>query len=104
MHKILAIIGSGIKNGNTDKLADAYRKGAEANGHVIHKVFLGDKKIVGCQECGACQNGNHICVIGNEIYPLCKVCDTIVLASPLYFWSFSASIKAFIDRLSAIST
>ena len=53
MHKILAIIGSGIKNGNTDKLADAYRKGAEANGHVIHKVFLGDKKIVGCQGCGA---------------------------------------------------
>lgn len=46
MHRILVIVGSGIKNGNTDKLADAYRKGAEANGHVIYKVFLGDKKLL----------------------------------------------------------
>lgn len=106
MHKILVIVGSGIKNGNTDRLADAYIKGAEANGHVIYKVFLGDKKIVGCQGCGTCQKGKHICAIEDvmqKIYPLFKKCDTVVLASPLYFWSFSASIKAFIDRLYAIS-
>lgn len=107
MRKILVIVGSGIKNGNTDKLADAYIKGAEAAGHEITKVFLGDKEIAGCRGCGACQNGKHICAIDDvmqEIYPLLEKCDTVVLASPLYFWSISARTKAFIDRLYAIST
>jgi len=31
-------------------------------------------------------------------------CDTIIFASPLYFGTISAHIKAFIDRLYAIST
>lgn len=107
MRKILVIVGSGIKNGNTDKLADAYIKGAEAARHEITKVFLGDKEIAGCLGCGACQNGKHICAIDDvmqEIYPLLEECDTVVLASPLYFWSISARTKAFIDRLYAIST
>lgn len=107
MRKILVIVGSGIKNGNTDKLADAYKKGAEAAGNEITKVFLGDKEIAGCRGCGACQNGKHICAIDDvmqEIYPLLEECDTVVLASPLYFWSISARTKAFIDRLYAIST
>lgn len=30
-------------------------------------------------------------------------CDTVVLASPLYFWTISAKTKAFIERLYAIS-
>lgn len=36
-----------------------------------------------------------------EIYPLYEACDMVVLASPLYFWTLSARIKAFIERLYA---
>lgn len=37
-------------------------------------------------------------------YPLFEKCDTLVLASPLYFWTLSGQIKTFMDRLYAVST
>lgn len=106
MRKILVIVGSGIKGGNTDKLADAFIKGAELADHRINKVFLGNKEIAGCRGCGACQKNGNCCVIKDamqEIYLLIEDCDTVVLASPLYFWTISVRIKAFIDRLYAVS-
>lgn len=106
MRNILVIVGSGISGGNTDRLADAYIKGAEEAGHRVTKVFLGDKELAGCRGCGACQKNGNRCVIKDamqDIYPLLEQCDTVVLASPLYFWSISARAKAFIDRLYAIS-
>lgn len=39
----------------------------------------------------------------HDIYPLFTECDTVVLASPLYFWNITAKIKAFIERLYAIA-
>lgn len=106
MRKILAIVGGGIKGGNTDRLIDAYIKGAEEMGHCVTKVFLGDKELAGCHGCGACQKNGNCCIINDamqDIYPVFKECDTVVLASPLYFWTISARTKAFIDRLYAIS-
>lgn len=105
MRKIIVVVGSGIKNGNTDRLANAFIKGAQEQGHEIRKVFLGDGVIQGCKGCGACQSGDG-CVLQDRmqsIYPLFEASDTIVLASPLYFWTISASLKAFIERLYAIS-
>lgn len=107
MRNVLVIVGSGIKNGNTDKLADSFIDGLVLSGHQVNKVFLGDKQISGCRGCGACQVNGHQCVIKDamqDIYPLLETCDTVVLASPLYFWSISAMTKAFIDRLYGIST
>ncbi|MCR1900151.1 flavodoxin family protein [Irregularibacter muris] len=106
MRNILVLVGSGTKKGNTSQLADAFCKGATKAGHRVHKVFLGDKKLSGCQGCEACKGKNPICIIKDdmqEIYPLINQCDTIVLASPLYFWTISAKIKAFIERLYAIA-
>lgn len=105
MRNILVVVGSGIRNGNTDQLADSFIKGAKELGHHAEKVFLGDGVIQGCKGCGVCQSG-HGCVqedMMQNIYPLFEKADTIVLASPLYFWTISASLKAFIERLYAIS-
>jgi hypothetical protein len=38
-----------------------------------------------------------------EIYPKIYVCDTLVLATPVYFFSFSAQIKNAIDRLETLT-
>lgn len=106
MKNILVVVGSGFHNGNTDKLAEAFLSGAADAGHTVNKVFLGEQSISGCRGCGACRKG-HGCVIKDamqEIYPLFSKCDTVVLASPLYFWTISASLKAFIERLYAIMT
>lgn len=106
MSKILVVVGSGTRNGNTDQLADSFIKGATESGHQVQKVNL-TGPIEGCQGCGACQlNGNH-CALKDtmqEIYPLFEEAEILVMASPLYFWSISGRLKSFIDRLYAVST
>lgn len=102
---ILVVVGSGIKNGNTGKLAEAFAKGAGEAGHRVRVATLGDREIGGCKGCNACRWGKP-CVQKDDmqaLYPLYEECDMVVLASPLYFWTFSARLKAFIERLYAVA-
>lgn len=105
MKNILIVVGSGIKNGNTDQLSNTFMSGATEAGHNVTKVFLGDKTINGCNGCNACRFGKP-CVQKDDmqaIYPLYEKCDMIALASPLYFWTISARLKAFLERLYAVA-
>ena len=106
MKKILVIMSAGTKLGNTDRLTDAYIKGLVERGHSVTKVYLGSMRIEGCRGCGVCQRLAHQCTVRDDmqdIYPLFAECDTVVIASPLYFWTITAKLKSFIDRLYAIS-
>ena len=106
MKKILVIMSAGTKLGNTDRLTDAYIKGLVERGHSVTKVYLGSMRIEGCRGCGVCQRLAHQCAVRDgmeDIYPLFAACDTVVMASPLYFWTITAKLKSFIDRLYAIS-
>ena len=106
MKKILVIMSAGTKRGNTDRLTDAYIKGLVERGHSVTKVYLGNMRIEGCRGCGVCQRLAHQCAVRDgmeDIYPLFAACDTVVMASPLYFWTITAKLKSFIDRLYAIS-
>ena len=105
MRRILIVVGSGNINGHTDQLARAFEKGAIQAGHEVKRIVL-SKNLQGCQGCGACQINQHHCVIQDsmqEYYAMFEWADTLVLASPLYFWSISGRLKCFIDRLYAIS-
>ena len=55
--------------------------------------------------CNACRYGKP-CVQKdsfNDIVPKIKAADCIVFASPLYFWTVSSRIKAFIERFYCIA-
>lgn len=107
MKKVLVVMSAGTKRGNTDRLTDAYIKGLVERGHSVTKVYLGSMKIEGCRGCGVYQRLAHQCAIKDgmqDIYPLFAECDTIVMASPLYFWTITSRLKSFIERLYAIST
>lgn len=102
---ILVVVGSWVKKGNTDLLADAFIKGAEQAGHQVTKVFLGEKSIEGCRGCNACR-WEKPCVIEDDmqdLYPLIEACDIVALASPLYFWTITARTKAFLERIYAMA-
>lgn len=104
---VLVLMSAGTRSGNTDRLTDAYIKGVVERGHSVTKVYLGSMRLEGCRGCGACQRHGHRCAIQDgmqEIYPVFAGCDTVVMASPLYFWSITSRLKAFIERLYAIST
>lgn len=106
MKEILVIVSSAQVNGSSDQLANEWIKGAKAAGHHCVKIALGEQEIQGCRGCGYCQSHDHRCIIDDamqQYYPLFEKADTIVFASPLYFWTISARMKAFIERLYAIS-
>lgn len=103
---VLVLMSAGTRHGNTDRLTDAYIKGLVEKGHTVAKVYLGSMRLEGCRGCGACQRNGHRCVVQDgmqQIYPLFAACDTLVMASPLYFWTITSRLKAFIERLYAVS-
>ena len=103
---ILVLMSAGTRNGNTDRLTDSFIQGLVEKDHTVMKVYLGSMKMAGCRGCGACQRNGNRCVVQDDmqkIYPLFAACDTLVMASPLYFGTITARLKAFVERLYAIS-
>ena len=105
MKKILVVLGGGRPNGNTAQLVREFMRGAEAAGHQTELVSLNKVQVNGCLGCNACRYGKP-CVQKDgfhELIPKIKEADLIVFASPLYFWTVSAKIKAFIERFYCIA-
>ena len=105
MKKILVIQGGGRPNGNTAKLVKAFSKGAEDSGHKVDIISLVKNEVNGCLGCNACRYGKP-CVqkdCFNDIVLKIKEVDLIVFASPLYFWTISARLRSFIERLYCIA-
>lgn len=105
MKKILIIQGGGRPNGNTAQLVKAFAKGAVDAGHSVEIISLIKNEVKGCLGCNACRYGKP-CVQKdsfNEIVPKIKNADLLVFASPLYFWTISSRIKAFIERFYCIA-
>lgn len=105
MRKILLVQGGGRLRGNTTRLVEEFTKGAQEVGHQIEVVSLLKQEVKGCIGCNACRKGTP-CVQEdgfNELIPIIKAADLIVFASPLYFWTVSSKIKAFIERFYCIA-
>lgn len=105
MKRIIVILGGGRSNGNTVQLAEAFMKGATEAGHQAELVSLNKLNVNGCTGCNACRYVKP-CVQKddfNSLVPKIKTADLIVFASPLYFWTISSKIKAFIERFYCIA-
>ncbi|MFP3870281.1 MAG: flavodoxin family protein [Syntrophobacteria bacterium] len=102
--KILGIYGSPRKGGNTDLLLDRVLEGARGAGAEAAVVYARDLEICGCLECGGCDDTGE-CVVQDDmqsVYPLLQEADIIFLASPIFFYSVTAQVKALIDRTQAM--
>ena len=102
---ILIVKGSPRKSGNTSAMADAFAKGAADSGNTVTEFILKDKTIGDCLGCGVCQGNGGICVQKDdmtEIYEAMKKADAIVLASPVYFYTWTSLMKRMIDRTFAV--
>lgn len=101
--KVLGIYGSPRKGGNTDQLLDKALEGARSAGAEVSTVYVRDLKMCGCIECGGCDKTGK-CVVEDDmqtVYPLLEEADVIFLASPIFFYSVTAQVKALIDRVQA---
>ena len=99
--KILIIQGGGRAHGNTAQLVRSFAEGAEAAGHHTEILSLMKQEVKGCLGCNACRYGKP-CIQKdsfNELVPKIKEADLLVFASPIYFWTISSRLKAFIERI-----
>lgn len=100
MKRILILSGSPRKNGNSDILCDEFARGAREAGHEVEKLRIAEKRIGYCRACYACR-GTGVCAINDDMADILQKmidADVIVLASPVYFYSIDAQLKALIDR------
>lgn len=100
MKRILAVIGSPRRNGNTHILVSKIAEGARAKGAVVDELFLGGLTIRECDGCHACWKGKECSKDDDmrDIYPAIIRSDVIVFGTPVYWYGPTALMKAFIDR------
>ncbi|MDD5038892.1 MAG: flavodoxin family protein, partial [Dehalococcoidales bacterium] len=99
--KALGIVGSPRKNGNTEILTEHTLKAIAEEGLDTELVRLAGLDIQPCNACMACRGDEERCSIDDDFFPLytkMKESDAIILASPVYFGSATALIKALMER------
>jgi multimeric flavodoxin WrbA len=100
MKNILILKGSPREKGNSATLAERAAAGAREAGAQVESVYLHGLDIRPCDACDQCRDTN-MCVIQddmNGIYPKLAAADAILLASPVYWFTYSAQLKLCIDR------
>jgi multimeric flavodoxin WrbA len=106
--KILVMLGSPRRKGNSAILADQITKGAKSAKAKVETIYLHGKTIAPCKACFACQKKNSKgCSIKDDmqgIYLKLIEADAWVIASPVYWFTMSAQTKIFMDRCFALSS
>jgi multimeric flavodoxin WrbA len=105
--KVLIFNGSPRKEGNSSFLAGKVLEGIrEANNDAEVEVFnLHTMHIEPCRACNGCRAKNRkrpYCIINDDmkdIYEKVASCKAIVLVSPIYWFTVTAQMKLFMDRL-----
>ena len=104
MKKIMAIIGSPRKGGNTEILTDQVIEGCKSKGDVeVEKFFIIDKDIKYCDGCVTCiATQERKCVIKDDMKGILKRmvgCDGFIFATPNHVRTVTAPMLNFLTRM-----
>ena len=108
-NKIVFVQGSPRKNGNTRAVTKIAIEAAKEHGAEVTEIDVTtlDFKEPGCTGCYKCQNSDEFkCALNDEVAEKVATLpeyDIIVLATPLYWWSYAAQLKIFVDRMYSLS-
>ena len=101
--RVMIVNGSPRKGGYTAELVERFSNGVASAKGTVETVRLCEKKIapcVGCFKCWVDHPGK--CVFSDDMEGILETylrSDVIVLATPTYYFSFSALMKIFFERL-----
>ena len=102
---IVVLAGSPRKISSTDRLVAAFAEGVKEAGHAVTTFRVADMKIDGCLGCNHCFQKIGVCVQKDDmqmILDALRKADTLVLASPVYYWGVTSQLKRVIDRTYAL--
>ena len=100
---VLSIFGGPRKKGNTATVLAWVENELNHLGHHIERIDLPKKKVHGCVGCLKCKHNIEEpgCIQkddGGHLIEKIVESDVVIFSSPLYYWGFSAFMKALIDR------
>lgn len=98
--KIVALFGSNVVGGNTDKLLTEAIRGAEEAGCTVERVDVVQTNLSGCRQIYHCMEKEH-CVIQDEAehyLTLLKEADGVIIATPVMTYGIPGHLKSFMDR------
>jgi multimeric flavodoxin WrbA len=101
MKNLLILEGSPRKKGNSNTLAAQAAAGATELGAQVETIYLHGLKISPCNGCNACVK-TGVCTIKDdmqELNPKVGSADALLLASPIYWYTYSGQLKVCIDRM-----
>jgi len=99
--KVLGVVGSPRKGGNTELTISEVLKAAKSAGATTEIISLSDYKLAPCNGCRTCFDTKN-CAIkddGEKLFRKVAEADALVLGSPVYFGGVTAQVKTFIDRI-----
>ena len=99
--KVLMINGSPRAKGNTSRALEEMHRVFDEEGVDAEIVRVGSEAVRGCNACGRCKETGR-CVfddVVNQLAPKLAQADGLVVASPVYFASANATLRAVLDRL-----
>ena len=104
MSKVLVISTSLRLKSNSDALAESLIRGARDAGHEVEHISLKGKDLKFCTGCLACQKTQQ-CVLKDDAVRIAervKASDTLVFATPIYYYEMSGQMKTLLDRLNPL--
>ena len=100
--KVLGIVCSPRKGGNTETMMEAALAGASAHGAETELWTTAGKDLKPCDGCYTCMDKKSDCHIKDdmqELYPKVVEAEGLIFGAPSYFMSVTAQGKIVIDRL-----
>jgi multimeric flavodoxin WrbA len=104
--KLLGIVGSPRKGGNTEIIMKEALKAGEQEGAETELINLVDFNLKPCDACRICFETQN-CAINDDvekIFQKMTEADAIIIGSPVYFANVNAQTKTFIDRVGYLNT
>lgn len=100
--KVLGIVCSPRKGGNTEIMMEVALAGARSSGAETELWTTAGKDLKPCDACGTCRKRDSECHIKDDmqgLYPKVLATDGLIFGSPSYFMSVTAQAKIVIDRM-----
>ena len=101
----VAVISTSLRaNSNSDILAERVIAGARDAWHEVEHISLKGRELRFCIGCLSCQKTQK-CVLNDDavwIAETVKNADTLVFATPIYYYEMSGQMKTLLDRLNPL--
>jgi multimeric flavodoxin WrbA len=102
--KVFIVSSSMRKDGNSDILAEQFKRGAIEAGNDVTKINLRELNLKFCVGCLYCQTHDK-CVLNDDINGLLSTVqssDVLVFATPIYYYEMCGQLKTFLDRMNPL--